>query len=51
LLAKKLWKKLIMIMEIYHQYLKGNTSIFISETGNAPAKIIKEFRKKSDKPF
>ncbi len=30
--------------------LKGNTSILISETGNAPAKVIKEFRKKSDKP-
>ena len=30
--------------------LKGNTSIMISDNGNAPAKIIKEFRKKSDKP-
>lgn len=30
--------------------LKGNTSILFSETGNAPAKVIKEFRKKSDKP-
>ncbi|MDP6921514.1 MAG: 50S ribosomal protein L10 [Lutibacter sp.] len=30
--------------------LKGNTSIMLSETGNAPAKLIKEFRKKSDKP-
>ena len=30
--------------------LKGNTSIMFSETGNAPAKVIKEFRKKSDKP-
>ena len=30
--------------------LKGNTAIFISETANAPGKIIKEFRKKSDKP-
>ena len=30
--------------------LKGNTSIMVSETGNAPAKVIKEFRKKSDKP-
>ena len=30
--------------------LKGSTSIMISETGNAPAKVIKEFRKKSDKP-
>lgn len=31
--------------------LKGNTSIMIAESGNAPAKIIKEFRKKSDKPL
>lgn len=31
--------------------LKGNSSILLSETGNAPAKIIKEFRKKSDKPL
>ncbi|MFA5556761.1 MAG: 50S ribosomal protein L10 [Flavobacteriaceae bacterium] len=31
--------------------LKGNTSILIAETGNAPAKLIKEFRKKSDKPL
>ena len=30
--------------------LKGNTSIFIAEVANAPAKIIKDFRKKSDKP-
>ena len=30
--------------------LKGNTSIMFSETGNAPAKVIKKFRKKSDKP-
>jgi large subunit ribosomal protein L10 len=30
--------------------LKGNSSILLSETGNAPAKIIKEFRKKSDRP-
>lgn len=31
--------------------LKGNTSIMIAEVGNAPAKVIKEFRKKSDKPL
>ncbi|MGO2103218.1 MAG: 50S ribosomal protein L10 [Psychroflexus halocasei] len=30
--------------------LVGNTSIMLSETGNAPAKIIKNFRKKNDKP-
>ncbi len=31
--------------------LKGNTSILIAEVANAPGKIIKEFRKKSDKPL
>lgn len=31
--------------------LKGNTSMMISEAGNAPAKVIKEFRKKSKKPL
>jgi len=30
--------------------LKGNTAILISDVANGPAKIIKEFRKKSDKP-
>ena len=33
------------------EVLKGNTSIMISETGNAPAKVIKEFRKTSDRPI
>jgi large subunit ribosomal protein L10 len=33
------------------EVLKGNTSLMISEIGNAPAKVIKEFRKKSDKPL
>lgn len=33
------------------QVLKGNTAIMFSETGNAPAKVIKEFRKKSQKPL
>lgn len=32
--------------------LKGNTSLMIAEAGNAPAKVIKEFRKKSkDRPL
>ncbi|WP_223551057.1 50S ribosomal protein L10 [Aestuariivivens sp. NBU2969] len=31
--------------------LKGNTSVMYSETGNAPAKVIKTFRKKSEKPL
>ncbi len=33
------------------EVLKGNTAIMFSETGNAPAKVIKEFRKKSEKPL
>ncbi len=32
------------------EVLKGNTSLMFSETGNAPAKLIKNFRKKSDRP-
>jgi large subunit ribosomal protein L10 len=31
--------------------LKGNTSVMYSETGNAPAKVIKNFRKKAEKPL
>ena len=31
--------------------LKGNTSLMFAETSNAPAKVIKAFRKKSDKPL
>lgn len=31
--------------------LKGNTSIMLSEVGNAPAKVIKEFRKKNERPL
>lgn len=31
--------------------LKGNTSLMFAEAGNGPAKLIKNFRKKSDKPL
>ena len=33
------------------QVLKGNTALMFSEIGNAPAKLIKEFRKKLEKPL
>ncbi|NJB70654.1 large subunit ribosomal protein L10 [Saonia flava] len=33
------------------EVLKGNTSLMFSEVGNGPAKLIKNFRKKSDKPL
>ena len=31
--------------------LKGNTSLMYAEVGNVPAKLIKAFRKKSEKPI
>ncbi|WP_295840382.1 50S ribosomal protein L10 [uncultured Apibacter sp.] len=31
--------------------LKGNSTIFTSERGNAPAKLIQNFRKKTEKPL
>jgi large subunit ribosomal protein L10 len=36
--------------ELYN-VLKENTSLMISETGNAPAKMIKEFRKEWEMPL
>lgn len=33
------------------EVLKGNTSIMTTEVGNVPAKLIKEFRDKSDRPL
>ena len=34
-----------------YEVLKGHTSIMIAEQGNIPAKLIKDFRKTSDKPL
>ena len=34
-----------------NQVLVGNTALMYSEVGNSPAKLIKEFRKKSEKPI
>ena len=31
--------------------LKGNTAMMFSGSGNGPAKVIKDFRKKSDRPI
>jgi large subunit ribosomal protein L10 len=36
--------------EELYPVLKGTTSIMFANTGNGPAKLIKEFRKKHDKP-
>lgn len=37
--------------EEFYEILNGNTSIMFAEIGNAPAKLIKEFRKNSEKPI
>ena len=50
LLRKAMEKNDVDFAELY-QSLKGNTAIMFAEAGNAPAKIIKEFRKKGDKPI
>ncbi|MCB0410456.1 MAG: 50S ribosomal protein L10 [Flavobacteriales bacterium] len=50
LLRKALEKAQGEYEELYGS-LKGNTSILFSEQGNAPAKLIKDFRKKSEKPI
>ncbi|NOY96458.1 MAG: 50S ribosomal protein L10 [Chlorobi bacterium] len=36
--------------ELY-DVLKGNTSVMFTENGNVPAKLIKEFRKRHDRPI
>ena len=37
--------------EELYEALKGNTSVMFSDTGNIPAKLIKEFNKKNKKPL
>jgi large subunit ribosomal protein L10 len=49
-LLKKALEKLEGGYEELYESLKSETSIMFAETGNAPAKLIKEFRKESDKP-
>lgn len=38
-------------VEELYDVLKGPTSVLFTEVGNAPAKVIKEFRKKHKKPI
>jgi large subunit ribosomal protein L10 len=49
LLKKAMEKHDVDFAELYGA-LKGNTAIMFAEAGNAPAKVIKEFRKKQEKP-
>lgn len=50
LLKRALEKTDYKVEELY-DVLKGTTAIMFTETGNSPAKLIKEFRKKFQKPL
>ncbi|MCL2167552.1 MAG: 50S ribosomal protein L10 [Lentimicrobiaceae bacterium] len=50
LLKRAMAQSSVDYSEIYPA-LKGVSSIMLSETGNAPAKLIKEFRAKNKKPL
>lgn len=49
-LLKKAMEKADGDYDELYSSLVGNTSIMFATTGNGPAKVIKEFRKKSEKP-
>ena len=50
-LLKKAMEKTDKDLEALYEILKGPTSIMFSESGNTPAKLIKEFRKTSSRPI
>jgi large subunit ribosomal protein L10 len=50
-LLKKAMDNVERDLEELYSTLKGNTSIMFAEAGNGPAKMIKEFRKKSERPI
>ncbi len=49
-LLKKAMEQSEKNLEPLFEVLAGSTSLMISDTGNVPARLIKDFRKKSDKP-
>ncbi len=50
-LLKKAFEKNDTDFSELYSVLTGNTSIMIAEAGNAPAKVIKEFRTNNEKPI
>jgi large subunit ribosomal protein L10 len=50
-LLKKALEKLDGEYNELYEVLKNSTSVMFTETGNAPAKLIKEFRKNHDRPI
>lgn len=50
-LLKKAMERTEKDFEPLYDVLKGSTSLMFGEAGNAPAKLIKEFRKESERPI
>jgi len=50
-LLKRAMEKSEKNLDELYAVLSGPTSLMFSEAGNAPAKLIKEFRKKSERPY
>lgn len=50
-LLKRAMEKSEKNLEELYIALKGSTSLMFSDTGNAPAKLIKDFRKTSERPL
>ena len=51
LLRKAMEQQTDKDLEALYEILKGPSSIMFAEAGNAPAKLIKEFRKTSERPI
>ena len=49
-LLKKAMEKSEKNLEPLFESLVGSTSVLLSDTGNVPARLIKDFRKKQEKP-
>ncbi len=50
-LLRKAMEKVDRQYDELYDTLKGNTSVMFTEAGNVPAKMIKELRKKKDRPI
>ena len=50
-LLQKAMQQMDKDYENLYDVLKGSTALMLCETGNAPAKLIKSFRKTSDRPI